>query len=131
MQSGSELQDLSGADKAAMLMMAVSDDTAAQIFSLMTPSEVRAVSQQMAKLGSAPSETVEALLAGFSDEFAASSGVIGNCEKTASLALPKSAMAWRWAGFLFAQVWTCGTHPHSRPPSGESDPHRQLSPIVW
>jgi len=81
----SQLQALGGAEKAAMLIMALGEDGAAQIFSMMDETEIRAVSRHMAKLGPADSQTVEALLADFAEQLAASGSVVGNCDNTERL----------------------------------------------
>lgn len=81
----SDLQALGGAEKAAMLIMALGEDGAAQIFSMMEEDEIRAVSHHMAKLGPTDSHTVDALVADFAEQLSASGGVVGNCDNTERL----------------------------------------------
>ena len=60
MAADSQLQALGGAEKAAMLIMALGEDGAAQLFAMMDESEIRAVSRHMATLGPALARTIEA-----------------------------------------------------------------------
>jgi flagellar motor switch protein FliG len=85
MSADSNLQSLGGAEKAALLIMALGEDGASQIFAMMDESEIRAVSHQMAKLGPADDRTVAALLADFAEQLGAGGKVVGNCDNTERL----------------------------------------------
>ncbi len=82
MRVDSDLNSLAGAKKAAMLMMAIGDDTAAQLFSLMEEDEIRELSQHMANLGTASSDVIEDLLVDFADQISSTGAVVGNCHNT-------------------------------------------------
>jgi flagellar motor switch protein FliG len=87
MRVRSDLNSLAGAKKAAMLMMAVGDDTAAQLFSLMEEDEIRELSQHMANLGAASSDAIEDLLMDFAGQMPSTGAVIGNCQSTERMLL--------------------------------------------
>ena len=87
MRVRSDLNSLAGAKKAAMLMMAVGDDTAAQLFSLMEEDEIRELSQHMANLGAASSDVIEDLLMDFAGQMSSTGAVIGNCQSTERMLL--------------------------------------------
>jgi flagellar motor switch protein FliG len=87
MRVDSDLNSLAGAKKAAMLMMAIGDDTAAQLFSLMEEDEIRELSQHMANLGTASSDVIEDLLVDFADQISSTGAVVGNCHSTERMLL--------------------------------------------
>ena len=80
-------KNLGGADKAALLMMAIGEDNAARLFSLMEEEEIKALSQHMANLGGVSSELIEQLLVEFADQISATGSVVGNFESTERLLL--------------------------------------------
>jgi flagellar motor switch protein FliG len=87
MRTDSDLNSLAGTKKAAMLMMAIGDDTAAQLFSLMEEDEIRELSQHMANLGTASSDVIEDLLVDFADQISSTGAVVGNCHNTERMLL--------------------------------------------
>jgi flagellar motor switch protein FliG len=57
--------DMSGVERAAILLLSLGADEAAQVLKHLDPREVDAVSAQMARLGNVPVERVEAVLGAF------------------------------------------------------------------
>jgi len=68
-------------------MMAIGEDNAARLFSLMEEEEIKALSQHMANLGGVSAELIEQLLVEFADQISATGAVVGNFESTERLLL--------------------------------------------
>ena len=81
----SELRSVDGRAKAAMIMLALSEEQAAKLFAMMTDDEIKELSQAMSALGSVPSATVEACFLEFADEISNTGAVVGNYESTERL----------------------------------------------
>ena len=73
-----DIQSMSGPDKAALLMLAVGEDNAARLFSMMEDDEIRELSQAMANLGTVTSELIEQMLVEFADRISTTGSVIGS-----------------------------------------------------
>ncbi len=82
-----DLRVMSGPEKAALLMMAIGEENATQLFSLMEEDEIRELSQSMASLGSVNSELIEQLLVEFADQISSTGSVVGNFDSTERLLL--------------------------------------------
>ena len=80
-----DLQSMSGPDKAALLMLAVGEDNAARLFSMMEDDEIRDLSQAMASLGTVTSELIEQMLVEFADRISTTGSVVGNYDSTERL----------------------------------------------
>lgn len=80
-------EGLTGPEKAAILMLALGQERADRLFSLLDLDEVREISQTMALLGRVPSEIVERLLTEFGDKIGGVGGVVGNLDVTEKLLL--------------------------------------------
>lgn len=83
---------LSGAQKAAILMLALGEEHCTRIFTLMHEEEIREISAAMAKLGSVRSEFVERLCQDFTETVGHSGSLVGSYESTERLlqnALPR------------------------------------------
>lgn len=80
-----QANDLSGPEKAAVLLLALDDEHAGKLFQRMDHEEIRAISQSMAHLGSVGSEVVEELLKDFSDHLSQTGSLIGTYESTERL----------------------------------------------
>ena len=78
---------LNGAEKAAILMLAVGEDGAARLFSMLDLEEVMEISQTMSLLGRVDAEIVERLLREFGDRLSTPGGVMGGFETTEKLLL--------------------------------------------
>jgi flagellar motor switch protein FliG len=88
--------DLSGLHKAAILMLALGEEHAGKLFSMMHEEEVKAISSTMSQLGAIHADTVVSLCGQFVDSFGATSGIMGSFESTESLllkSLPKDSVA--------------------------------------
>lgn len=84
--------NLTGPQKAAILMMSLQEEHASKILSLMEDEEIRELSIVMTSLGTVPSATVEKLFLEFAGAISGPSTMVGNFESTERLllkALPK------------------------------------------
>jgi len=80
-----DTRNLSGPEKAAMLMLALGEDHASNLFTLMDDDEIKELSQVMATLGTINSQAVERLLVEFSDMISATGALVGTFESTERL----------------------------------------------
>ena len=87
MRMREDVKTLTGPDKAALLLMAVGEENASRLFSMMEDEEIRELSQHMATLGSASSDLIEHLLVEFADQISATGAVVGNYDSTERLLL--------------------------------------------
>jgi flagellar motor switch protein FliG len=71
---------LIGAQKAAILMMTVDEETASRLFSMMTEEEIKEISHAMSNLGTVPPETVEGLMSEFIGQMAQGGALVGNLD---------------------------------------------------
>lgn len=84
--------NLTGPQKAAILMMSLQEEHASKILSLMEDEEIRELSIVMTSLGTVPSAMVEKLFLEFAGAISGPSTMVGNFESTERLllkALPK------------------------------------------
>ncbi|MEE9300543.1 MAG: flagellar motor switch protein FliG [Alphaproteobacteria bacterium] len=77
-----ELRGMSGAQKAAVIMLALNEDHAAKLFGLMDEDEIRELSQAMSGLGTINSQAVETLFIDFADQMSATGALMGSYEST-------------------------------------------------
>ena len=75
---------LSGAEKAAVILMALGDEQA-PLWSQMDEEELRVVSQAMASLGNVTSTAVEKLIIEFVGQMSSTGSIIGSVERTHKL----------------------------------------------
>ena len=80
-----DFRKLSGAQKAAMFLMAVGEETAIKLFSMMEDDEIRELSNIMSTLGQVPAEAVERLFMDFVEAVSESGAIVGNYESTERL----------------------------------------------
>ncbi len=88
--------NLTGPQKAAILMMSLQEEHVSKILSLMEDEEIRELSIVMTSLGMVPSATVEKLFLEFASAISGPSTTIGNFENTERLllkTLPKDRVA--------------------------------------
>jgi flagellar motor switch protein FliG len=78
-------KNLTGPDKAAILMLALGDEHAASLFDLMDEEEIRELSQAMAALGTVDAGVIERLFVEFTDQVSATGSVVGSMESTERL----------------------------------------------
>jgi flagellar motor switch protein FliG len=82
-----DIQTMSGPEKAALLMLAVGEENAARLFSMMDDEEIRELSQSMANLGTVTSDLIEQMLVEFADRISTTGSVTGNYDSTERLLL--------------------------------------------
>ena len=80
-----DYRTMSGAEKAALLLMSVGEDNATRLFSLMDDDEIRELSQAMANLGNVSAQMVERLLVEFADQISSTGSLVGNFDNTERL----------------------------------------------
>ncbi|HTZ71678.1 MAG TPA: flagellar motor switch protein FliG [Acetobacteraceae bacterium] len=85
MARATELADLSGAQKAAIVMLALGEEQCARLFGLMHEDEIKEVSSAMAMLGSVRADLVEKLCQHFSENLGTAGALVGNFESTERL----------------------------------------------
>ncbi len=91
-----DFHSLSGPQKAAIMMLSLSEDQAGKLFSLMDDDEIRDVSQAIASLGTIPADTAERLYSEFFEQVSSSGALLGSFEATERLlfkALPSDRVA--------------------------------------
>jgi flagellar motor switch protein FliG len=85
MAAASDLSELTGAQKAAIVMLALGDDQCARLFSMMHEDEIKEISTAMAMLGSVRSDLVEKICQNFSENLGTAGALVGNFESTERL----------------------------------------------
>jgi flagellar motor switch protein FliG len=85
MRARDDYRGLTGPEKAAILMLALGEDQAVKLFSLMDEEEIKDISQSMAALGRIDSNLVERLLVEFVDQVSATGPLHGSYENTERL----------------------------------------------
>ncbi|MEJ0046741.1 MAG: flagellar motor switch protein FliG [Rhodospirillales bacterium] len=85
MARGSESTELSGPQKAAILMLALGEEHCARLFGMMHEDEIKEISSAMAQLGSIRAEQVERVCSSFSESLGTSGSLVGNFESTERL----------------------------------------------
>ncbi len=78
---------LNGAQKAAVLMLAVGEEQSARLFGMMHEDEIKEVSSAMAQLGSVSADMVEQLCHEFGDSIGGQNKLVGSYESTERLLL--------------------------------------------
>jgi flagellar motor switch protein FliG len=76
---------MSGAQKAAMFLMAIGEENAVKLFALMEDEEIREMSSIMSSLGQVKSDLVERLFHDFAEQVSASGAIVGNHDSTERL----------------------------------------------
>lgn len=87
MASIDDYNTLTGAQKAAALMLSLSDDHSSKLFSMMEESEIRELSTTMVGLGSISANVVEKLFVEFAEAMSRTGSFVGNYENTERLLL--------------------------------------------
>ena len=80
-----DYRTMSGAEKAALLLMSVGEENATRLFALMEDDEIRELSQAMANLGNVSAQMVERLLVEFADQISSTGSLVGNFDNTERL----------------------------------------------
>ena len=85
MATKDSLEKLTGADKAAIILMSVSDANASKVFSLMHDDEIKAISHSMSILGTVSSDVLDKLYLDFSESVSETLSFVGNLDNTEDL----------------------------------------------
>jgi flagellar motor switch protein FliG len=80
-----DYRSITGAQKAAILMLALGEDQCTRLFSMMYEDEIRDISSAMSRLGAVRSEVVERLCVDFVDHMGAAGNLVGSYESTERL----------------------------------------------
>ncbi len=82
-----DIKSLSGAQKAAIMMLAMGDEQSARIWEELEDDEIREISQTMAQLGSISAEVMEQLFLEFANLIASTGSLVGSFESTERMLL--------------------------------------------
>jgi flagellar motor switch protein FliG len=85
MRAKDDFRSLTGAQKAALLLMSVGEESASKIFALMHDDEIKEISQTMANLGTVSSTVIERLFVEFADQISSTGALTGTFETTERL----------------------------------------------
>ena len=85
MRMREDYRSLTGAEKAALLIMSVGEDNAAKLFDYLDEEEMRELSSTMSNLGSVSSTVIEKLLVEFAEQISSTGSLVGNMESTERL----------------------------------------------
>lgn len=80
-----DIKTITGAEKAAIFMLSLTDDHAAGIWDLFDEDEIREISVTMSNLGQVSSSLVEKLLVEFAGKLSGSGAIVGSYEATQRL----------------------------------------------
>ena len=80
-----DVRGMRGAQKAAILMLALGEEQCSRLFSMMHEDEIKDVSAAMAQLGAVRAEVVERLCVDFADGMGSAGNLIGSYESTERL----------------------------------------------
>jgi flagellar motor switch protein FliG len=84
-KKGDDYRKLTGAQKAAIIMMSIDEENATKILSTMSDEEIKEISNTMSSLGTVSSETVERLFLDFVEGMSSSGVVVGTFDSTERL----------------------------------------------
>lgn len=82
-----DYRSLTGQEKAAILLLSLSEEQTAKLFSMMDDEEIKELSQTMASLGRVASGVIERLCVDFVDQLSSSGSLVGSYESTERLLL--------------------------------------------
>src|SRR6202000_1911555 len=77
-----DIRTLTGAERAAIIMLALGEDHSQQIWQMMDEDEIKEVSQVMSNLGSVSSSLIEKLLVDFVSQMSGTGSPMGSYEST-------------------------------------------------
>ncbi|MGD9637786.1 MAG: flagellar motor switch protein FliG [Alphaproteobacteria bacterium] len=80
-------KDLTGPQKAAIMMLSLGEEQSANLFAIMDDEEIKEISLIMSNLGTVDSDVVEKLFIEFADEISNTGSLIGSFESTEKLLL--------------------------------------------
>jgi flagellar motor switch protein FliG len=99
MAAAGRQSELTGLQKASILMMSVEQEVASKIFAMMSEDEIREISKTMTILGKVEPDQVEGLLSEFSEEISSGNRIVGDYSATQKL-LTKALGADKVASIL-------------------------------
>src|SRR5476649_1925759 len=80
-----DVRGLSGAEKAAIVMLSLGEENSAKIWSMMDEEEIKEISQVMSNLGTVSSALIEKLLVDFVGQMSGTGSLMGSYESTERL----------------------------------------------
>jgi len=80
-----DYRNLTGPQKAAIFMLALSEEQAGKLFEMMDDEEIRELSQNMANLGTISAAVVERLFVEFADQLSSAGSLVGTYDSTERL----------------------------------------------
>src|SRR4051812_21571552 len=80
-----DIRTLSGAERAAIIMLALGEEHGAQVWKMLDEDEVKEISQVMSNLGNVSANLVEKLLVDFVSQMSATGSLLGSYESTERL----------------------------------------------
>jgi flagellar motor switch protein FliG len=80
-----DIRSLTGAERAAVIMLSLGEDHSEQIWKMMDEEEIKEVSQVMSNLGSVASSVIEKLLVDFVGQMSGTGSIMGSYESTERL----------------------------------------------
>ncbi len=80
-----DIRSLSGAERAAVIMLALGEEHSAKIWAMMDEEEIKEVSQVMSNLGSVSANLIEKLMVDFVSQMSGTGSVMGSYESTERL----------------------------------------------
>ncbi|MCD8570235.1 MAG: flagellar motor switch protein FliG [Alphaproteobacteria bacterium] len=98
-----DYRTLTGAEKAAILMLALGEDHTAKLFEHMDDDEIMQISQTMANLGKVSPNVVERLFVDFAEQMTSTNALVGTQESTERLLL-KSGMSKEKIGQIMEEI---------------------------
>ncbi len=87
MPQSHDYASLSGAQKAAVLLLTLGEEQCARMFSMMHEDEIKEISSAMSQLGAVRSDLVERLCSEFTDQLGGAGSLVGSLENTERLLL--------------------------------------------
>lgn len=85
MRKREDFRTLTGAEKAAILLLALGEDYSSRVFELMDDEEIMEISQTMANLGKVNSNIVERLFVDFAEQMSSTNSLVGTLDSTERL----------------------------------------------
>ena len=80
-----DYRTLTGAEKAAVLMLSIGEEHASKLFALMDDEEIKELSQTMSNLGTVHSSIIERLFIEFADQISSTGSLVGSFDSTERL----------------------------------------------
>ena len=80
-----DIRSLSGAERAAVIMLSLGEEHSAKIWAMMDEEEIKEISQVMSNLGSVSANLIEKLMVDFVSQMSGTGSVMGSYESTERL----------------------------------------------